>query len=82
MTFLKEKDFEFVLKNPEAYNNLLNAFIEADSFRGYLYAYNERVFYISFRLWLEQKYKCYNDGTCFLYFKAEEDYIWVRLKYG
>jgi hypothetical protein len=80
--FLKEENFEFVLKNPEIYNNLLNAFRESDSYHRYLWIFNERMFYKLFRGWLTRKYSCYNDGTCFLYFATEKDYVWFRLKYG
>ena len=74
--------YEFVLRDHEVYNNLLNTFKELDSFYNYLFSYNSNLFYQEFRWWLEQKYKCYNDGSNFLYFKTEEDYIWFVLKYG
>jgi hypothetical protein len=82
LMFLKEEDFGFVLKNPEVYNNLFNSFRESDSFYNALWDLDERLFYQKFRLWLTQEFNCYNDGTCFLYFNTEKDYVWFRLKYG
>jgi hypothetical protein len=79
---LEGEYYEFVLREPEVYNNLVNVFRESDSFYRYLWEYNEVLFYKEFRLWLNRKCNCYNDGTNFLYFKTEQDYVWFRLKYG
>ena len=78
---LKDADYEFVLRDHEVYNSLLNTFAISDSVYGYLWTHNNALFYREFRTWLKDNYNCYNDGSNILYFKTEADYIWFRLKY-
>lgn len=79
---LDPDEYKVVLRDHDVYTDLLNAFRESSEYYRSIWEYDKRMFYAQFRSYLKNKCKCHNDGSCFLYFKTAQDYIWFRLKYG